>query len=387
MGVKMGTLIEIRPIANKREFKQFFRFPWLHYAQDPNWAPPLLSIRRQLLDKAKHPAWQYMEGEYFAAWRGDEMLGTIVAFINHEHNRYQAENIGFFGMFETVNDPEVAQALLSAASKWTRTRGAEAMRGPATFTTNEECGLLIDNFSPPVIMMPYNPPYYQELIEAAGFEKVMDLHCLYMDRDLIEANDTLARLERLVSRAAQRSNISVRQFNGRDKKTEFKRFQAIYNAAWEENWGFLPMNEAELQSLVADLGMLVEPDLAFFAEIAGEPVGFALSIPNFNEPLQRAYPRPGVPEWLTMAQVAWHWKIRKSIRGVRMPLMGVKKQYRNKGVELAMFLALMKALLPSRYDYLDSGWILETNPLIGISVNLGSKIYKTHRFYQRGLER
>ena len=387
MGVKMGTLIEIRPIANKREFKQFFRFPWLHYAQDPNWAPPLLSIRRQLLDKAKHPAWQYMEGEYFAAWRGGEMLGTIVAFINHEHNRYQAENIGFFGMFETVNDPEVAQALLSAASKWTRTRGAEAMRGPATFTTNEECGLLIDNFSPPVIMMPYNPPYYQELIEAAGFEKVMDLHCLYMDRDLIEANNTLARLERLVSRAAQRSNISVRQFNGRDKKNEFKRFQAIYNAAWEENWGFLPMNEAELQSLVDDLGMLVEPDLAFFAEIAGEPVGFALSIPNFNEPLQRAYPRPGVPEWLTMAQVAWHWKIRKSIRGVRMPLMGVKKQYRNKGVELAMFLALMKALLPSQYDYLDSGWILETNPLIGISVNLGSKIYKTHRFYQRGLER
>ena len=387
MGVKMGTLIEIRPIANKREFRQFFRFPWLHYAQDPNWAPPLLSIRRQLLDKAKHPAWQYMEGEYFAAWRGGEMLGTIVAFINHEHNRYQGENIGFFGMFETVNDPEVAQALLSAASKWTRTRGAEAMRGPATFTTNEECGLLIDNFSPPVIMMPYNPPYYQELIEAAGFEKVMDLHCLYMDRDLIEANNTLARLERLVSRAAQRSNINVRQFNGRDKKTEFKRFQAIYNAAWEENWGFLPMNEAELQSLVDDLGMLVEPDLAFFAEIAGEPVGFALSIPNFNEPLQRAYPRPGVPEWLTMAQVAWHWKIRKSIRGVRMPLMGVKKQYRNKGVELAMFLALMKALLPSRYDYLDSGWILETNPLIGISVNLGSKIYKTHRFYQRGLER
>lgn len=380
-------MIEIRPIANKREFKQFFRFPWLHYSQDPNWAPPLLSIRRQLLDKAKHPAWQYMEGEYFAAWRGEEMLGTIVAFINHEHNRYQGENIGFFGMFETVNDPEVAQALLSAASQWTRARGAEAMRGPATFTTNEKCGLLIDNFSPPVIMMPYNPPYYQELIEAAGFEKVMDLHCLYMDRDLIAANDTLARLERLVSRAAKRSNINVRQFNGRDKKTEFKRFQAIYNAAWQENWGFLPMNEAELQSLVDDLGMLVEPDLAFFAEIAGEPVGFALSIPNFNEPLQRAYPRPGVPEWLTMAQVAWHWKIRKSIRGVRMPLMGVKKQYRNKGVELAMFLALMKALLPSRYDYLDSGWILETNPLIGISVNLGSKIYKTHRFYQRGLER
>ena len=313
------------------------------------------------------------------------MLGTVIAFINHEHNRYHEENIGFFGMFETINEPEVAHALLEVACEWVKGRGAAAIRGPATFTTNEECGLLIDNFSRPVIMMPYNPPFYQKLVESAGFDKAMDVHCLYMDRDLIEANDTLARLERLVRRAAERSNISVRKFNGRDKKTEFKRFQEIYNAAWEQNWGFIPMNEAELQVLVDDLGMLVEPDLACFAEIAGEPVGFALSIPNFNEPLHRAYPRPGVPEFLTMAQVAWHWKVRKSIRGVRMPLMGVKREYRNRGVELAMFLALMKALLPSQYDYLDSGWILETNPLIGISVNLGSKIYKTHRFYQKGL--
>lgn len=378
-------MIEIRPLANRGEFDSFFRFPWRHYAEDPNWVPPLLSIRRQLLDKAKHPAWQYMEGEYFAAWRGDQMLGTVVAFINHEHNRYQDENIGFFGMFETVNEPEVARALLEAACQWVKAKGAEAIRGPATFTTNEECGLLIDNFSPPVIMMPYNPPYYQELVESAGFDKAMDLHCLYMDRALIEDNDTLTRLERLVSRASKRSNISVRKFNGRDKKNEFRRFQEIYNAAWEQNWGFIPLNAAELQALVDDLGMLVEPNLACFAEIAGEPVGFALSIPNFNEPLQRAYPRPGVPEVLTMAQVAWHWKIRKSIRGVRMPLMGVKEEYRNRGVELAMFLALMKALLPSQYDYLDSGWILETNPLIGISVNLGSKIYKTHRFYQKAL--
>ena len=145
------------------------------------------------------------------------------------------------------------------------------------------------------------------------------------------------------------------------------------------------MNDAELESLVDDLGMLVEPDLAFFAEIAGEPVGFALSIPNFNEALHRAYPRPGVPELLTMAQIAWYWKIRRSIKGVRMPLMGVKKEHRNKGIELAMLLALMKALLPSRYDFLDSGWILETNSLISITLNLGGKIYKTHRFYEKAL--
>jgi len=377
--------LEVRSLANRREFEDFFRFPWQHYANDANWVPPLLSMRRQLLDKSKHPAWKYMEGEYFAAWQNGQMVGTIAAFINHEHNRYHDENIGFFGIFESIDDATVAKSLLDSAADWVRSRGAAAIRGPANFTTNEECGLLVDNFSQPMIMMPYNPPYYGALVEGAGFEKVMDVHCIYQDRETIESTNSLERLERLVKRASERSGIIVRNINARDKKTEFERFREIYNAAWEKNWGFIPMNDEELEALVNDLGMLVEADLAFFAEIAGEPVGFALTIPNFNEALQHAYPRPGLPEVLTMAQVAWHWKIRRSIRGVRMPLMGVKAEHRNKGVELAMLLEVMKALLPSRYDYLDSGWILETNPLIKISVSLGGQIYKTHRFYQKPL--
>lgn len=375
--------MEIRPLASRQEFTEFFQFPWRHYAEDANWVPPLLSMRRQLLDKAKHPAWKYMDGEFFAAWRDGQMIGAVVGFINREHNRYHQENIGFFGLFETIDDPEVAAGLLEAAGQWVRSRGAEAIRGPASFTTNEECGLLIKNFDRPMVMMPYNPPYYQTLIESAGFEKVMDVHCMYMDRSLIEAGNTLARLEKLVERAARRSGITVRPFNARDKKAEFGLFRDIYNAAWVKNWGFIPMNSEELEALVSDLGMLVEPELAFFAEIKGEPIGFALSIPNFNEALHGAYPRPGVPQLFTLARVLWHWKIRRAIKGVRMPLMGVKQEHRNKGVELALFLALMKALLPSRYDYLDSGWILETNSLISISLNLGSQIYKTHRFYQK----
>ena len=378
--------MQIRPIANRREFDEFFKFPWRHYADDPNWVPPLLSIRRQLLDKSKHPAWKYMDGEYFAAWNDGQIVGTIAGFINHEHNRYQNENIGFFGLFESANDADIAAGLLAAASDWVRAKGADAIRGPASFTANEECGLLVDNFSQPVIMMPYNPPHYAGLIESAGFEKAMDVHCIYQDRATIEKSGSLERLERLVTRAAQRSGIIVRQMNARQKKAEFARFREIYNAAWEKNWGFIPMNDEELEALVADLGTLVEPDLAFFAEIAGESVGFALTIPNFNEALSRAYPRPGVPELITMAQLAWHWKVRKSIRSVRMPLMGVKQEHRNKGVELALLLEIMKALLPSKYDYLDSGWILETNPLIKISLSLGGEVYKTHRFYQKSLK-
>ena len=378
-------MLEIRPLANRKEFAAFFRFPWAHYADDRHWVPPLLSMRRQLLDREKHPAWKYMDGEFFAAWRDGRMVGTVAAFVNHEHNRYHQENIGFFGLFESIDEAAVAAGLLEAAGDWLRGQGVDAIRGPANLTTNEECGLLVENFSQPVILMPYNPPYYQALIEAAGFVKAMDVHCMYMNRRLIAEGDTLARLEKLVQRASRRSKITVRPMNMRDRAGEFRLFREIYNAAWVKNWGFVPMNEEELQALVDDLGMLVESELAFFAEIEGEPVGFALSIPNFNEALHRAYPRPGVPEWLTLARVVWNWKIRRGIKGVRMPLMGVKQEHRSKGVDLALLLALTKALLPSRYDYLDSGWILESNPLISISLNLGSEIYKTHRFYQKPL--
>jgi len=379
-------LIEIRPITNKSEFNAFFKFPWVLYKDDPNWVPPLLSIRRQLLDRSKHPAWKYMEGEFFGAWQNDELVGTIVAFVNHEHNRYHNENIGFFGMFETINNREVAEGLLNTATEWVKAQGVDAIRGPANLTTNEECGLLVENFDKPMILMPYNPPYYQELIENTEFEKVMDLHSMYFDRPLIEEYDTLNRLEKIVKRSTKRSNITIRNINMKNKKEEFRIFRDIYNDAWDVNWGFVPMNDEELDALIADLGMLVEPELAFFAEIDGEPVGFALSVPNFNEALEKAYPRPGVPELFTMAQVGWYWKVRKSIRSVRMPLMGVKKEHRNKGIDLAFFLALMKAMLPSQYEYLDSGWILETNQLISISVSLGNKIYKTHRMYEKPLK-
>ena len=220
-------------------------------------------MRRQLLDKSRHPAWQYMDGEYFAAWRDGVMVGTVAAFVNHEHNRYHNENIGFFGMFECVDDHAVARALLDAACDWLSQRQVDAIRGPANFTTNEECGLLVDNFSPAVVMKPYNPPYYQRLTERCGFAKIMDTHCIYQDRQTIADSASMARLERLVSRASQRSGIIVRKMNARDKKGEFQRFREIYNAAWEKNWGFIPMNDAELAALVADLGMLVEAGSGF----------------------------------------------------------------------------------------------------------------------------
>ena len=170
----MSNPVAVRKVENAGDFRAFFEFPWHLYKNDPHWVPPLLSMRRDLLDKEKNPAWaEYMEGDYFAAWRGDQIVGTIVAYINHRHNKFHEEHIGWFGAFEVYDDQEAATALLETAAEWVKSRGYDAVRGPQTFTTHEECGLLVDGFTRPTLLMPYNYPYYQQLVENAGFHKNM----------------------------------------------------------------------------------------------------------------------------------------------------------------------------------------------------------------------
>lgn len=377
------SAVEVRPVSTTADFKAFFEFPWTLYRDDPNWTPPLLSMRRELLDKKKNPAWEYMEGEYFAAWRGERIVGTITAHINHRHNEFHNEKVGWFGFFEVYDDQEAASALLQTAGRYVQERGYEAIRGPQSFTTHEECGLLVEGFTPPMLLMPYNPPHYQRLVEGAGFVKAMDLYSMYMDKRLMQQHNNLERIGKLVDRAVRRSNITIRPINTKRKKAEFRLFKELYNDAWEANWGFVPMTERELDALVESLGIFFDPKMAFFAEVNGDPAGFILSIPNFNEVLHRVYPRPGVPELWSLLKAGWYWKARRVIRSARTPLMGVRAQYRNRGIDLALLYELGKTLIPSQYEFLDSGWILETNDLVKISLSLGNLIYKTHRLYEK----
>lgn len=382
---KMAGVV-VRKVESKADFKAFFEFPWLLYKDDLHWVPPLKSMRRDLLNKRKNPAWEYMEGDYFAAWRGDKIVGTITAHINHHHNEYHQEQVGWFGFFEVFDDQEAAAALLETAAMWVKNKGFPIIRGPQSFTTHDECGVLIENFTRPVILMPYNKPYYQMLIENAGFQKVMDTFSLYYDRQHVQQHNAVGRLDKLAERVIKRSNIVIRPINARRLKAEFVLFKEIYNAAWSKNWGFVPLTPKELDMLVSSLGMFFEPKLACFAEINGDPAGFMLTIPDLNQALKLAYPRPGVPELVSLARALWHWKLRPVIDWVRVPLMGVKEQYRNKGVELAMFRHILKALLPSRYSYMDCGWILESNhDMLGVLEGVGAPRYKTYRFYEKEL--
>jgi GNAT superfamily N-acetyltransferase len=378
--------VTIRKVTTRQDEKAFFEFPWKLYADDPNWVPPLLSIRRETLDRDKNPSWAYLDGDYYVAWRGDESVGTIAAFVNHRHNEFHEENIAWFGFFETINDQAVAGALLQTAFEWARSHGYDALRGPQSFTTHEECGLLVEGFERPVMLMPYNPPYYQRLIENAGLTQLMDTYSMRYSWEQIEENNTQQRVQRIVDRLQQRSNITVRNIEKRNRHADFARFKDLYNDAWVKNWGFTPMTNRELDALVEGLGIFFDPHLACFAEVDGDPIGFMLGVPDFNQVLDRARPRPGIPEPLTLLRAAWHWKIRPKIDNFRIPLMGVREAYRKQGVDILMYNYFLNELpkRPTYYRSMDAGWILETNQdMLSVMKNFGLTRYRTYRFYQK----
>jgi GNAT superfamily N-acetyltransferase len=381
----MPSPVTVRKIENAADFQAFFEFPWTLYQNDPHWVPPLLSMRRELLDKAKNPGWEYMEGDYFTAWRGDQIVGTITAFINHRHNEFHQEHIGWFGTFEVYEDQEAATALLTTAAEWVKAKGYDAIRGPQSFTTHEDVGVLVEGFVRPVLLMPYNFPYYTTLIEGAGFSKSMDVFSFHLSREGAKEHATADRLERLTKAVMKRNKITVRPIDNKRLKEEFVLFKEIYNAAWDKNWGFTPMTPRELDTLVNSLGQFFDPRFAFFADVEGQPAGFVLAIPDFNQVLQKARPRPGVPEFVSLLRALWYWKIRPVIDTARIPLMGVKDTYRNKGVDAVLYYHVLMALLNDPHiQHSDSGWILEVNEnMVSIALSFGSSIYKKHRLYQK----
>ncbi len=378
--------VQIRKVENPADFKPFFEFPWTLYQSDPNWTPPLLSMRRDQFDQDHSPSWAYMEGDYFAAYRDDRIVGTIAAYINHRHNEFNNEHIGWFGAFEVYDDQEAAAALLQTAADWVKAKGYETIRGPQTFTTHEETGLLVDGFTRPILLMPYNLPYYEKLILASDFKPVMDTYSFHLSREQVNANGLDQRLERVTKAIMKRNHVTVRPIDRHNLQREFELFKELYNAAWEKNWSFVPMTPQELDAMVKSLGQFFDADLAFFGYVDDQPAGFIMAIPDFNQVLKRVYPKPGTPEIVSLVKALWHWKINPVIDWARVPLMGVKEEYRNKGVDAVLYYHVLEAMLNGRYQHSDSGWILAINQnMVSIAQNFGSQIYKTYRYYEKAL--
>jgi GNAT superfamily N-acetyltransferase len=378
----------IESVQTEADQHAFMRLPWRVYDGDPYWVPPFFSEMMALMDEEHHPFYEHAEVAFFLARRGEEVVGRIAAFTNHRHNEFQGENIGFFGFFEVLDDPEAAQALLDRAETWVRDRGHEAIRGPAQFSTNEECGLLVDGFGDlPRIFMTYNPPRYIDLIENAGFEKAMDLWAWAVRTDIFESGKKFPKkLVRVVKKVEKRGKINIRTMRMGDFDAELEMVKQLYNTCWAKNWGFVPLTDAEIDKLGKELRPLLDPDLVLVAEIDGQPVGFSLTLWDLNQPLHAAYPHPDEPELWTKIKFAWQWKVRSRTNWVRVFTLGVLPEHRGRGIDALFYYYTAVEALRKGIEFAEMSWILENNDMMNRGIELmGAEVYKTYRFYEKKL--
>jgi GNAT superfamily N-acetyltransferase len=367
-------MLRIVPVDDDRALRRFIRLPWRIYRGNSCWVPPLLAEQRRTLSPAHNPFFQHSHARLFLAERGGETVARIAAIENRRHLEVYADGTGFFGFFECVDDLQAARALVGAAADWVRERGLARLRGPTSFTINDECGLLLDAFDrPPVLLMPYNPPYYPALLEACGFEKAQDLLAYRYDvlpetpPGLVEAR------QRVEGNGIRIRNVDLSRFD-----EELTRLHAVHSAAWAENWGAVPLSREEIRLLAKALLPVIDPELVFLAEENGETVGVSVTLPDFNQALRHLGGRLLPVGW---AKLWWH---RRRIDAVRVLIMGVLRSHRHRGIDAAFYARMLEAARRKGYRWGELSWILESNlPMRRVLAGLGATVYKTYRIYDR----
>ena len=371
--------LEVRPVAGKSDLERFVRLPLALYRNEPRWVAPLLSDVRKRLDRKRNPFFAHAEAEYFLAWRDGRPVGRITAQVDRNFNAHQDNDWGLWGFFESEDDPETAGALLAAAEAWLRERGRDRMVGPMDFTTNDECGLLIEGHDrPAIILATWQHPYYEGLIEAAGHVKAMDLLMWSLhisDRDRVHPGiwEAAAKVE-------TEHGIVCRPMRKRDLDAEVSAFLEVYNAAWEKNWGAVPLSAEEAHHYAHDLRPVLDENWAMIAERkdTGEVVGAALTLPDFNQVLAHLNGRLLPFGWVK----AVYW--RRKIDAVRVFALGVKPEYQHTGVAARFYQMHFESAARTRQKQGEMGWILETNkPMNRAMEGMGGEIVRRFRLYER----
>jgi GNAT superfamily N-acetyltransferase len=356
---------------------RFLRVPCAMYDGDPLWVAPLRGDLRRVLS-AKNPFFDHAECQLFVASGAGRDVGRIAAIIDRRHNELRGERTASFGFFECENDPATSRELFAAVERWAAQRGMNLLRGPLNPSMNEECGLLIEGFdSPPAFMTPHNPRYYADLFEAHGLRKARDLWAYHLE----PTEDHPARLAPLADRALQRMpGLVVRPIRKRDFEAEVARLKEIYNASWEDNWGFVPLTDAEFAFKARRLAPLLVEDLALMAERSGEPIGLMLNLPDYNEALRPLHGRLWPLGWLRFRLGLG------KIRSGRTILLGVKREYRSRGIETIMLMRSFRWCLDRGFTSLEQSQVLDDNRMMQRSLErLGARVYKKYRVYEKPL--
>jgi GNAT superfamily N-acetyltransferase len=329
------------------------------------------------MDTEKNPFYRHADTEFYIAERDGEMVGRIAAIVNHNHNKEHSDKAGFFGFFETINDPQVAKALFDRAGSFLKSKGMTSMRGPANPSVNDEYGLLVGGFDvSPTILMTYNPEYYIPLIENYGFKKAKDLYAYLLSQDTVYSD----RLERANSIVKKRQGLTIRILDMKHFNEDVGRIKEVYNKAWAKNWGAVPMTDTEIDALAADLKPIVVPGLVLFAEIQGKTVGFALSLPDINIALKHNK-HGGLLTGL------YHlYTKKKEINIVRIIVLGVLPEYQSTGAAGVLFYETAARAKKLGYHYGEASWILEDNEPMNHSAQvMNGVITKTYRIYEKPL--
>lgn len=370
-------MITIEKINSRKKIKEFIDFPHDLYFGDINYVPELFVAQKNLLDPKKHPFFEHSKLDLFLAYKNNKVVGRIAAIRNNNHIKFTGKNEGFFGFFEAVDDYEVAKKLFDTAADWVRKEGLTGMLGPANFSTNETCGWLISGFdSPPVILMTYNKEYYLNFASQYGFTKKMDL--LAYDVTNAKVADKVLRVSAAFENRLKEKGITIRIINMKKFDEEAIRANMIYNAAWDKNWGFIPMTDNEFLYLAKEMKSIIDPDFCFVAEHNGKIIGFSLAVPDINIVLKDVKRGRLLP--FGIFKLLFN---RGKINRLRIVVLGVIEGYRKMGIEACFYSKTISTSRTKNIVGAEASWILENNDMMNQGLrNINGEVYKTYRIYE-----
>ena len=371
----------IEVVENKKQLKEFIDFPHELYKNDPCYVPELYIGQKELLWKAdNHPFFDHSDMRLFLAKRDNKVVGRIAAILNNNHIEYTRQPEGFFGFFDCENQQETANALLNEAAKWLKGYQLKNIIGPVNQSTNNTCGLLVEGFNtPPVVMMPYNAPYYSELLENWGLQKKTDLLAYEVSKDSTQSK-ALNLLDRLISRLESKG-IVIRSINTKDFKNEVAKIREVYNNAWDKNLGFVPMTENEFKVTAKELKMILDPRFGIVAEKEGKIIGFAIGIPDINEiqidmPKGRLFPT-GIFKLLFR---------KNKVSTLRVMMLGVLEEYRKLAIEACLYGIIIRNAEGTNITKAECSWMLEHNYLMNHAIEqINGRLYKRYRIYEKAI--
>jgi hypothetical protein len=372
--------VDVRPVASRRDLREFIELPFRLHSTSPVWVPPLRLERRLFLSRRQNAFFTHGDAQLLLAWRGDRVVGRLSAQVDDAFNAYHDNRWGMFGFLELDDDPEVLPPLLDAAASWLRHRGRDRMVGPMDFTMNDESGVMLEGFDrEPMVKQPWHPPYYAQRCADAGLEKAVDL--FMWELQIADRERMLPIIFKLAEQLGPRHGISIRKMSRRSLRADMDRFAEVYNAAWADNWGFVPYSKADLDYYAQEMQLVFDPNWFMIAETAaGETAAVAITVPDVNQVLKRMNGRLLPFGW-------WHFLRRNRIVDrVRVGFLGVAPAYQHTGVAAALYVEHFDVASRRPQKWGEMGWILESNRNMNRAMEaMGGRVVRRYRVYERNL--